>query len=399
MAITLNTRICLRNDLATRWAELNPTLLKGELGIEIDTGLFKIGDGVKKFTELSYANNKGGGESTLVSTDGKTIINNSGTIGLNNWGKQYYAYDSATQTYSLQIVDDSHPWLSNLEPRVAEENGELTLAWYQPGANSDTGTLMAELQQIKNSIGSSTDTTDKGTIWGAINGSLKTSGGTLLGDLILMDGSSAASKAYVAEQISNINALKRAIVTELPAIEDADANTIYMIKTGSAVEGDNYKEYMLVDGAFELIGDTSADLTNYIKKPETYSANNLPIFGEDGNVSDSGIAASSISEHLLDTVKHLTEEEHTKLTKLLPIFALDESLAFTEDGKLKVAKVGITEIPVATNTAVGGVKSSSSTNEVAVDADTGIMSVNAISVSKLVNDDETELVLNGGGAA
>ena len=155
---------------------------------------------------------------------------------------------------------------------------------------------------------------------------------------------------------------------------------------------------MLVEGAFELIGDTSADLTNYIKKPETFATNNLPIFGEDGDVKDSGIAAANLSAHLLDTIQHLTEAEHTKLTKLLPIFALDDSLAFTDDGKLKVAKAGIAEIPIATAAILGGVKSSTSTNEVAVDADTGIMSLNSVSVSKLVNEDGVELILNGGNA-
>ena len=397
MAISLHTRICLRNDQAARWAELNPVLLKGEIGIEIDTGLFKIGDGTKKFSELSYANNKGGGESTLVSTDGKTIVNKSGTISLNNWGIKYYAYNAATKTYSVQVVDEEHPWLSNLTPRVAEEDGQLVLAWYQPGADADAGTLLQEVETLKTQIGTSAST-DTNTIWGAINGKLSTSGGTLLGDLVLNDGSPAASKAYVAEQISNINALKRQIVEELPAVENADPNTIYMIKTGTAVEGDNYKEYMLVEGAFELIGDTSADLTNYIKKPETFATNNLPIFGEDGGIKDSGIAAANLSAHLLDTVQHLTEAEHTKLTNLLPIFALDDSLAFTDDGKLKVAKAGIAEIPIATAAILGGVKSSTSTNEVAVDADTGIMSLNSVSVSKLVNEDGVELILNGGNA-
>ena len=35
--ITLNSKIQLRNDLAANWLSTNPVLLKGELGIEIDT--------------------------------------------------------------------------------------------------------------------------------------------------------------------------------------------------------------------------------------------------------------------------------------------------------------------------------------------------------------------------
>lgn len=49
------TRIQLRNDTAAKWAEKNPILSKGEMGIEIDTKKFKFGDGIKNWTQLEYA--------------------------------------------------------------------------------------------------------------------------------------------------------------------------------------------------------------------------------------------------------------------------------------------------------------------------------------------------------
>lgn len=52
----LNTKIVLRNDLAATWASANPKLLAGEIGIEKDSGLFKIGNGVDLWNDLSYAN-------------------------------------------------------------------------------------------------------------------------------------------------------------------------------------------------------------------------------------------------------------------------------------------------------------------------------------------------------
>lgn len=42
---TLNIRIQLRNDTAENWTTQNPILLKGEMGVEIDTGKTKIGNG------------------------------------------------------------------------------------------------------------------------------------------------------------------------------------------------------------------------------------------------------------------------------------------------------------------------------------------------------------------
>lgn len=53
---TLNTTIQLRNDAAAQWEVKNPVLLAGELGVENDTGLFKIGDGTTAYSDLKYAN-------------------------------------------------------------------------------------------------------------------------------------------------------------------------------------------------------------------------------------------------------------------------------------------------------------------------------------------------------
>lgn len=50
----LNTTIILRNDTAANWQSTNPTLLKGEVGIEINTGKMKVGDGVSGWNSLSY---------------------------------------------------------------------------------------------------------------------------------------------------------------------------------------------------------------------------------------------------------------------------------------------------------------------------------------------------------
>ena len=47
-------RIQLRRGGAQEWANSNPTLAQGELGIELDTGRFKIGDGVTAWNTLRY---------------------------------------------------------------------------------------------------------------------------------------------------------------------------------------------------------------------------------------------------------------------------------------------------------------------------------------------------------
>jgi hypothetical protein len=47
-------RIQLRRGSAQEWSNVNPTLAIGELGIEIDTGRIKIGDGVTAWNSLKY---------------------------------------------------------------------------------------------------------------------------------------------------------------------------------------------------------------------------------------------------------------------------------------------------------------------------------------------------------
>lgn len=48
-------RIQIRRDTAANWTSSNPTLASGEIGIETNTGKFKIGDGSTAWTSLSYA--------------------------------------------------------------------------------------------------------------------------------------------------------------------------------------------------------------------------------------------------------------------------------------------------------------------------------------------------------
>ena len=52
---TLNIRIQLRNDTAENWTNANPLLLKGEMGVETDTGKTKIGNGTAYWKDLKYS--------------------------------------------------------------------------------------------------------------------------------------------------------------------------------------------------------------------------------------------------------------------------------------------------------------------------------------------------------
>lgn len=54
-----NVQLQFRRGLAARWTAKNPVLAAGELGLEIDTYQFKIGDGFRAWEDLPYGGIQG----------------------------------------------------------------------------------------------------------------------------------------------------------------------------------------------------------------------------------------------------------------------------------------------------------------------------------------------------
>lgn len=83
----------------------------------------------------------------------------------------------------------------------------------------------------------------------------------------------------ISSAVANAHHLKREIVKILPAVGSANEDTIYMVPDGgdSTAAGSNksvYTEYMLINGAFERIGTSDADLSNYFTKDQVTGAIN-----------------------------------------------------------------------------------------------------------------------------
>lgn len=85
-----------------------------------------------------------------------------------------------------------------------------------------------------------------------------------------------AADTAIASAIAKADHLKRAIVDALPAVDEADANTIYMVPVD-----DHYDEYILVVASevkkFEKIGDSKVDLSDYATKDEVATAKQAAI--------------------------------------------------------------------------------------------------------------------------
>ncbi|WP_406021090.1 hypothetical protein, partial [Succinivibrio sp.] len=94
-------------------------------------------------------------------------------------------------------------------------------------------------------------------------------------------------------------ALHREIVESLPTT-DIDPNTIYMILSGTSATENVYNEYMYVNNAWELIGTSATDLTNYYTKAEV-----------DGKLLLKA-SASDLTSHTGNTDIHVTTADKNK---------------------------------------------------------------------------------------
>ena len=329
--------------------------------------------------------------------DNKTIVLEEGTLALKNWGKEYYRWVDAVGEegkegyvaghHEKQVVDGTNPWIAGLEPKaVAGADGTFELAWYQPstttveGLNSTVSSIRTTVEGITAALG---DAETDGTIRGDI-ADLKTevakkidaAGGTMTGDLTLADGSKAASETVVdtkiATAIGSAGHLKRLVVEQLPEVSAADVDTIYMVKDATVTTGDAYKEYMVIDGAFAQIGDTSVNLEPYATTADV-----------EAKVK---VVQDDLNGHKADAVAHITADERTawngkldannadyttlvankqKLVDIPAIKTIGTGLTLNEDGTLVGAQEY--ELPVATAERLGGVKAGGAGVSIAAD--------------------------------
>ena len=74
---------------------------------------------------------------------------------------------------------------------------------------------------------------------------------------------------FINSQIASAGHLKRTVLgadEELPEVNKADIDTIYMKPYANGVVSDFYEEYMVINGAWEIIGNTFVDLSNYLQE-------------------------------------------------------------------------------------------------------------------------------------
>lgn len=190
------------------------------------------------------------GKATVV--DKATIVINEETLSLKDFGKRFYKYIPATEnkeaSYVLVEVNAENPWKAGLEPKVVSENGQFVLGWYEPNPTTIEG-VNAQIAGIQNTVVDLTNTTN--TLTQKVNNTY--------------------TKEETNAQIAASAHLKREIVEELPAAENAKENVIYMVSNGLTDNDNKYYEYIFINGVFEPVGTWEVDLKDYATKEEVNS--------------------------------------------------------------------------------------------------------------------------------
>lgn len=82
----------------------------------------------------------------------------------------------------------------------------------------------------------------------------------------------AEMNSAIGNAIGNVHQFEVEIVQELP-VENIKEHTVYFVPKEGATD-DVYDEYVYIDNAWEMIGNTQIDLSNYVQKDQIATGNN-----------------------------------------------------------------------------------------------------------------------------
>ena len=264
-----------------------------------------------------------------VKGDNASIVLKDEAISLKNWGVKYYKYihaigvegddDYQPAQYIEQIVDEEHPWIAGLEPKVVIDEGgnQPVLGWYEPNPTTveGLGSQMASLQTTVNAL--------QGFAQNVY--------------------SKTETEQKIDEKVAAAAHLKRKIVNSIDEIDrnakDADLY-IYMVPNLEAINNDNYDEYMVI-----IVTDDEGIETRFVEKVGSWSVS------MDGYVTDNEL--SEALKNKIDVQEGFTLIPIEDLNKLSGIeagaqknfiSAVDENSFVVEAGKLILNKIAVSQV-------------------------------------------------------
>lgn len=207
------------------------------------------------------------------STDNRSITTVNNVLTLKDFGVKYYKYIGAAGSeetgdfvpahYEVQIIDDTHPWLEGLEPKVVNDNGNLVLGWFEPNTITVDG-LSDAVNNLSNQVNKNTQSISDITkqLADKANSSdvyTKTETNNLITEKI-------ASASHLKREV--FNTILEATAFAESHVETADQYIYMVLNPDSNNENDKYDEYLYINNSLERVGSWSADLSQYVKKEE-----------------------------------------------------------------------------------------------------------------------------------
>lgn len=300
--------------------------------------------------------------------------------------------DYVTQCIADQDLSAITDRLDTIEGQIAVINGEGkgSIKKALSDAKSYADGLAAQKANLEHDHTLS-DITDAGTLAGKsqvseaeleaglaakINGKVNTT--TLTSNYY----DKTATDSAIATAVTNAGHLKREIVEALPDVGEADEHTIYMVGTGAGDEDSAYEEYMLINGAFELIGTSQVDLSGYATEKFVT-----------GKIAELDFADTAVANQYVTEVDQ-TDGKIAVRRATLPVYSVTESAT---NGKISVN---------GANVAVHGLGSAAYTNASAYAtaaqgalADSAVQSVTEGSANGTIAVDGTNVNVHGLGTA
>lgn len=121
----------------------------------------------------------------------------------------------------------------------------------------------------------------------------------------------AQAKAYTNNQISLQTHLSLKIVDTLPT-ENISTTTIYLINANQG-QGNVYKEYIYIENAWELIGTTETDLSNYYSKAETDTKLGLKV----DKIEGKGLSSNDFTSSHKQKLEEITTATNAELDTII----------------------------------------------------------------------------------
>lgn len=217
---------------------------------------------------------------SVPTADNKSIEVVDGILSLHDYGSSYFKYVAEVKDeesgevitpagYEKVEVSESNPWIEGLEPRVVSENGELVIGWFQPnpttidGVQTQITTLQGTVENLVSQVGSpkKDELTPATGLYSEIDKKA--------------DKDSVYNKTEVDNLIASVDHLKRKKFDNIDAAEAFIAENpetaeqyIYMIQTGLQEDSNKYREYMVIDGVLEQVGNWEVNLDDYFTESE-----------------------------------------------------------------------------------------------------------------------------------